>query len=51
MIMQIYSNKYCENSYYEKIINDFSFAKYLEEEGTKNVCNAMKPMDKKQQGC
>ena len=35
MTIQIYSNKYRENSYYEKIINDFSFGKYLQQENSK----------------
>ena len=35
MTIQIYSNKYCKNSYYEKLINDFSFGKYLQQEKAK----------------
>ena len=35
MTIQNYSNKHCENGYYEEIIKDFSFGKYLQQEKDK----------------
>ena len=35
MIIQIFSNKHCKNGYYEEIIKDFYFGKYLQQEKAK----------------
>ena len=42
--LKIYLNNH---ECWEKVVNNLDFAKYLEEKRTKNVCNALKSINKK----